>query len=250
MPSAEINALLHGLFWVLPGSPLFRAHSVPLLPSMAAVPVTGNVCRWQDYGLGWIILREDQENRAGDEDVSHVLDISAVIDLYPMWLLNYSKDEPRNIGSPEKPYRTGVLKQWAKMSPCFVCWVSSSAAPRSKLCPTRTSHHRGQQLCHLGVHVLSVSVVISVHWGWAEIQNLMRQEGNAAPCAPQELEYLPSRCGWRKQERVRPGDPSFETSSSQMPWYVDSIMSPGGGRLSQKGQSLDFHTACAVSFGW
>ena len=39
-----------------------------------------------DRTMGWaeIILREDQENRAGDEDVSHVLDISAVIDLYPM----------------------------------------------------------------------------------------------------------------------------------------------------------------------
>ena len=39
-----------------------------------------------DGTMGWaeIILREDQENRAGDEDVSHVLDISAVIDLYPM----------------------------------------------------------------------------------------------------------------------------------------------------------------------
>ena len=38
-----------------------------------------------DGTMGWaeIILREDQENRAGDEDVSHVLDISAVIDLYP-----------------------------------------------------------------------------------------------------------------------------------------------------------------------
>ena len=131
-----------------------------------------------DGTMGWaeIILREDQENRAGDEDVSHVLDISAVIDLYPMWLLNYSKEEPRNIGNPEKPYRTGALKQWTKMSPCFVCWISSSAAPRSKLCPTRTSHHRGQQLCHLGVHVLRVSVVISVHWGWAEIRNLMGQE--------------------------------------------------------------------------
>ena len=37
-----------------------------------------------DRTMGWaeIILREDQENRAGDEDVSHVLDISAVIDLY------------------------------------------------------------------------------------------------------------------------------------------------------------------------
>ena len=35
-------------------------------------------------GSAEIILREDQENRAGDEDVSHVLDISAVIDLYPM----------------------------------------------------------------------------------------------------------------------------------------------------------------------
>ena len=35
----------------------------------------------------WVGLnnpQEDQENRAGDEDVSHVLDISAVIDLYPM----------------------------------------------------------------------------------------------------------------------------------------------------------------------
>ena len=39
-----------------------------------------------DRTMGWaeIILREDQENRAGNEDVSHVLDISAVIDLYPM----------------------------------------------------------------------------------------------------------------------------------------------------------------------
>ena len=38
-----------------------------------------------DRTMGWaeIILREDQENRAGDEDVSHVLDILAVIDLYP-----------------------------------------------------------------------------------------------------------------------------------------------------------------------
>ena len=35
-------------------------------------------------GSAEIILREDQENRAGDEDVSHVLHISAVIDLYPM----------------------------------------------------------------------------------------------------------------------------------------------------------------------
>ena len=78
-----------------------------------------------DRTMGWaeIILREDQENRAGDEDVSHVLDISAVIDLYPRWLLNYSKDEPRNIGSPEKPYKTGVLKQQAKMSPPLVCWI-------------------------------------------------------------------------------------------------------------------------------
>ena len=39
-----------------------------------------------DRTMGWaeIILKEDQENRADDEDVSHVLDISAVIDLYPM----------------------------------------------------------------------------------------------------------------------------------------------------------------------
>ena len=51
LPSAEVIAFLHGLFWVLPGSPLFRAHSGPLLPSVAAVPDPGNVFRWQDYGL-------------------------------------------------------------------------------------------------------------------------------------------------------------------------------------------------------
>ena len=73
--------------------------------------------------MGCIILREDQENRAGNEDVSHVLDISAVIDLYPRWLLNYSKDDPRNVGSPEKPYKMGVLKQWAKVSLHLVCCV-------------------------------------------------------------------------------------------------------------------------------
>lgn len=78
----------------------------------------------------------------------------------------------------------------------------------------------------------------------------MGQEGDAAPRSPQEVEYFPNRCGWRKQEIVRPGHPCFETSSSQMPLYVDSIMSPGGGRLSQEGQFLDFHTKCAVSFGW
>ena len=83
------------------------------------------------------------------------------------------------------------------------------------------------------------------------MQNLTGQEGDVAPPLPhQELEYLPSRCGWGKQERVRPGDPCFETSSSQMPLYLDSIVSPGGGRLSQEGQSLGFHTARAVSFVW
>ena len=83
------------------------------------------------------------------------------------------------------------------------------------------------------------------------MQNLTGQEGNAArPPPSQGLEYFLSRCGWGKQERVRPGDPCFETSSSQMPLYLDSIVSPGGGRLSQEGQSLGFHTARAVSFVW
>ena len=83
------------------------------------------------------------------------------------------------------------------------------------------------------------------------MQNLTGQEGNAArPPPSQGLEYFLSRCGWGKQERVRPGDPCFETSSSQIPLYLDSIVSPGGGRLSQEGQSLGFHTARAVSFVW
>ena len=65
LPSAEINALLH----VLRGSSFFRAHSVPLLPNVAAVPDTLD---GRTMGSAEIILREDQENRAGDEDVSHV----------------------------------------------------------------------------------------------------------------------------------------------------------------------------------
>ena len=112
-----------------------------------------------------------------------------------------------------------------------------------------TSHHRGQQLCHLGVHVLSVSNCDFIALRMSRNPKPNGAGWRCCPPPPQEVEYLPSRCGWRVQEIVRPGDPCFETSSSQMPLHLDSIMSPGGGRLSQEGQFLDFHTECECPLG-
>ena len=75
----------------------------------------------------WVGLNNPQgrpRDRVGDEDGSLICsgDFNSKFILIPFGYLIAQKQ--KDVGSPKKPYGTGVLMQCLELSPCLVCCVT------------------------------------------------------------------------------------------------------------------------------